>query len=305
MPILPPRQEQASGSAPSAGATFGATFGGIILFSLFVLAFVFWKRRGVYKKLKQEEQGSRRDGMIFDSEDTADEKEPHSSDSDSTPTHRQSNSQSMPLLTLPASPPNSRPAVSRLTIPASPGFMKTAFLDQGSAVSSACMNSSESAYSQFPSAQSATLHAGPSKHYPFDTTHAVPLHPYGMATSDVTAAAVPLITSARPRRSLHPFSGANLLQTDASRMRIDAIMELPSPFIFHPDGESVQGNTLPVSPMPRLSEELDSFIEMTPAATSATQSPETPGLDAYNFPMPPTQTHVPPLIIAKAKRGAI
>ncbi|KAJ7671732.1 hypothetical protein B0H17DRAFT_1085032 [Mycena rosella] len=81
---------------------------------------------------------------------------------------------------------------------------------------------------------------------------------------------------------------------------MDAIMELPSPFIFHPGAESRHRDTLPVSPMSKVSVELDAFIETTSATlSSGVQSPETPPGDAYGLPRRLLEEHVSPLKVAK------
>ncbi|KAJ7133167.1 hypothetical protein C8R44DRAFT_730362 [Mycena epipterygia] len=292
MPILSPRQklEQASKSGPSAGVTVGATFGGIILFSVLVFLIFLKRRRDLGR--------ARRNGLLFDSrssdlEDTAEEKQTHSSHPDSEPPY----SQSERLL---PSPTNlSRPYVPPLTIPPSPNLLtKSTFLDHHatSSVTSACMDSSDSTHFQFSaSSHSATLHAGPSKHRPSPTLPSA-FH-YGIETSDVTAAAAahrPLIMNPRPRQSVHPIKGPHLAP-ETALTRMDAIMELPSPVIFIPDTEQdVDGDTIPVSPMSKLSEELDAFIETIPPGEAEVQFPETP-----------TDVHVSPLQIVKARKEVV
>lgn len=307
MPILLPHQEQASGAGPSAGITFGITFGGILLLSLVIFVIFLLRRRNQ----RNHETARRRNGTLFDSgsdeaKDSLMEKQDQSSHSDQPPPPSHLSSTS--LLTSPDSSSGSRPLVPRITIPQSPPLMKSGFMDQhGSAVQSACMDSSESAYSQFSaSSHSATLHAVTARHFPSHTQHSA-AQPYGLTTSDVAAATRPLVTLPRPRRSLHPFSGANLITVpDASRMHMEAIMELPSPFIFGAGpaaaADPPRRDTLPVSPMSKLSEELDEFIETLPAPLSAAQqSPETPASAAYGFAKHSSVGHVSPLQIRKAQ----
>ncbi|KAJ7144503.1 hypothetical protein C8R44DRAFT_865416 [Mycena epipterygia] len=276
MPILPSRQrlEQASESGPSAGVTVGATFGGIVLFSLLVFL-VFLKRRRDQRNLGR----ARRNGLLFhsrssDSEDAAEEKQTHSSHPDSESPY----SQSERLLPSPTNLP--RPYVPPLTIPLSPNLLpRSTFLDHHatSAVTSACMNSSDSAHFQFSvSSHSATLHAGPSKHRPSPTLPSA-FH-YGMETSDVTAAAArrPLIMNPCPRQSVHPITGPHLA-TETARTRMGAMMELPSPLMFILDTEEDgDGDTMSVSPISKLSEELAAFIETIPPGEAKVQFPETP-----------------------------
>ncbi|KAJ6585814.1 hypothetical protein B0H19DRAFT_1110805 [Mycena capillaripes] len=322
MPILPPSQEQASGAGPSAGITVGATIGGIILLSLVIFLVFFLRRR---RDQSSQEMG-RKNSIFFNSgpeaaRDRLIEKETETQASHS---RNESDSSSTPLLTSPDSASSTRPLVPRITIPSSSPLMKSAFMDtHASAIYSACMNSSDSVYSQFSASSPApapTFHAGPTRHRP---THTVTqqrdsvsaMQPYGLpiATSAVTAAARPIITPARPRRSLHPFSGAQLITSgtpDPSRMHMQAIMELPSPFIFGAApgagatadhrGRARQ-DSLPVSPMSKLSEELDEFIEALPAPLSAAgQYPETPASAAYDMPLPESSAgHVSPLQIRR------
>jgi hypothetical protein len=89
-------------------------------------------------------------------------------------------------------------------------------------------------------------------------------------------------------------------------MHMEAIMELPSPFIFGAGpavaADPARRDTLPVSPMSKLSEELDEFIETLPAPLSAAQqSPETPASAAYGFAKHSSVGHVSPLQIRKAQ----
>ncbi|KAJ7440611.1 hypothetical protein FB451DRAFT_1300020 [Mycena latifolia] len=309
MPILP-RQEQAS--APSAGITFAATFGGVILLGLLVLLGFFAKRW----RDRRKQQRARRSEIFFDAVPTSDDLDvaspvdrPHEKVLDLTHTrsHSDSSSQSS-LIPAPGASESPRPSMPRLTIPDTPGFMKTAFLDHGSAVSSACMNSSDSVHSQWSVSDHPLpiFHPGPSALQPAAFhSHSSPSHAYNVATTDVTAAAVPLITQARPRRSLHPFAGGDLV-TDASRMRMDSILELPSPFIFHPDagGELPRRDSLPVSPTSPLSalEELDSF-PLPPVSLPRVPRPESPAPTPRALPILPLDAPVPPLQIAKKKAG--
>ncbi|KAF7335568.1 hypothetical protein MVEN_02210900 [Mycena venus] len=211
MPLLPPRQEQASATGPSAGLTFGLTFAGILGLGLVVFLIFF-----VVRKTQRSKEGGRRGGLLFSAE--PDETKDHLIDEQAPPVHSESDARiihrtqsvSTPL-TSPDSAGSSRPLVPRITIPDSPGLMTTAFMDaHGSAVHSACMDSSESAsaYSaQFPSATSShhphpiTVRAGPSRLLPVRTQaqqQQQPEQPTTVARGDVTAAvARPVITAGR------------------------------------------------------------------------------------------------------------
>lgn len=317
MPFLPPRQEQAPSSGPSTGLTFGITFAGILGLGLVVLSIYFIRRR---IQRKREGRRSPTSATLFDAsaEEVKDRlMEQHSHSNDRAIPQSPPPPSSTPLLPTSSEAASSpRPTVPRLLIPASPPppLIRGGFMGDrpASAVQSACMDSSTSAYSQFSSAstQAAILHAGPgaARHFPPPQQH-----PQGVATLSEMNAAVahPLVTPARPRRSLHPFSGAQIVTApDASRMHMTAIMELPSPFIFgaHPSTESDPSHrdTHPasVSPMSKLSNELDEFLDdsVLPTPTPDTaghhwQAPETPPEAAYN----PRHfdARVPPLQIRK------
>ncbi|KAJ6455328.1 hypothetical protein C8R47DRAFT_1228274 [Mycena vitilis] len=300
MPILSQRQEPASKAGPSAGITFAATFGGILLLGLVVLAISFFCRR---RELQRGQEMARQRSILFDSgseeaKDRLMEKEPQGADSP-----RPSNSGAVPLLISPDSASSARPLVPRITIPTTSPLIKSTFMDpHNSAVQSACMDSSESAYSQFSATQPATLHAGPSVHFPVPMLHSA-AQPYDVATTELTSAAQqPLVTAVRARLSLHPFTGTHVLTVSGPRTRMESITEIPSPFIFAaaPGAASdpARPDSYPVSPMSKLSSELEEFMDDIPEPPSAAvQSPETPGLAAY---LPARgSVHITPLQIRK------
>ncbi|KAJ7723790.1 hypothetical protein B0H16DRAFT_1597939, partial [Mycena metata] len=282
----------------SAAVTIGATISAVLLLAL-VLFLVFFKRhrdQGIRTRFPHNatlfEPGTdeAKDGLMDKQQQVSSSNQLESSQSPS-----------MSLPPLDESAGTARPLVPRLTIPGSADFLKTAFKDPyTSAVSSACMDSADSSYSHFSAAgQSGTMHVGPSRAFPILSG------PHNSTASDVTAGARPLITAARPQRSLHPVSGTHLITGDASRMRMDSIMELPSPFIFASRTESEsppQRDSMPVSPMSKLSEELDSFIETIPAPRSAEQGwSEISAPVAYGVPASTyaSDGHVSPLLIRK------
>ncbi|KAJ7160391.1 hypothetical protein C8R46DRAFT_1107957 [Mycena filopes] len=329
-------QERASDSGgSSAGVTVGATIGAILLLALVLFLFFFFKRN------RDSQQGSaghnrNRNAPMFDSGPDESktrlmsQEKPSSRGVSMSPapprvTQFPASSRSPPAMPAPilTSPPtDERPQVPRLTIPPSAGahFMQTVFTDAHaeSAVSSACMDSADadSAYSQFSAAgQSGVMHSGPSRHFPIFSGPEVVVDPSGSG-------------SARPgpRRSLHPIAGMHPHPV-TTRMRMDSIMELPSPYVFAPmplpsppsaSTTTISTSTathdyrrrstrdsIPVSPMSKLSEELDSFIDHAHSNDNPEEQwPETPASAAYSVPTThghggSGQGHVSPLSIRK------
>ncbi|KAJ7648864.1 hypothetical protein B0H17DRAFT_1147911 [Mycena rosella] len=276
MPILPPRNEQTSRSGPSVGITFGATLGGLVLFSLFVFLLFLaarWRELG-----KQERARTREILFAFGRLEDTTWKEDHSShpESDAPSPQAELDLQSTPLLTTATTSSNRRPSIPRLTIPPSPDVVKSP-----TAGSSGSMKSSESksTYSQYSAAsrQTRALRAGPSNPHP-SSSHLSPVQLYAAAT--------------HPRRSPHPRVTDAHLVADPS-IRRDSMGDPHSPFTVASARESYSRDLLPMSSISRLSEEHDpSGGETTP--TAGAQPPETPSFDAYRLP-PPTDVNVPPL----------
>ncbi|KAJ7767383.1 hypothetical protein DFH07DRAFT_769506 [Mycena maculata] len=214
--------------SPSAGITIGATLGAITLLAL--VLFLLCLKRPRDLRTQEHAQGNVRSRLLdqttsdYSSQDTAGE--PQSSSLDSSLSTEQFTDLQTPMLQIWSPPPSdSRPLIPRIVIPPSPPIMRSSAFDHPG---DSAVNSAESDYSQISAADSLILHGGPQKVQPQLSASS---YPYGIPTSDITAAACPLITVARPRRSLHPASGIHLIP-DTSPMPTDAMMDLPSPFIF-------------------------------------------------------------------------
>ncbi|KAF8164646.1 hypothetical protein K438DRAFT_1984569 [Mycena galopus ATCC 62051] len=244
MPILP--SQQRTGAVGGAGTVFGVTFGGILLLSLLIFLIFLVRRRNRGGKM------DRRSTAAIDSLVEHAIQLPHSSFSAIPPS--------------PELPSDHRPLVPHLTIPTSTPLMKSTFMDPALSAYSACIDSSESVSSEFSfSTQSVILHLGPSAS-----------RPYGLMTSDAAAAACPRITTVRPRRSLHPFSGPQLVTAPdpvGSMTHMAAIGEFPSPFTYRTE---TTGDTTAISPASKLSAELDEFSD-TYFTSVLYDSPPIPG----------------------------
>ncbi|KAJ7081202.1 hypothetical protein B0H15DRAFT_855382 [Mycena belliarum] len=267
MPILLSRQEQAS-SAPNAGITFAATFGGMLILGVVVLvAFLFLGKRWRERKLDAH---GRRDDVLFnvlpsDEPDEIHEKQPSASGGSELN-------------------PRRGPSMPRLTIPPSPTILRSAFQDPGpgSAVSSACMHSSVSAHDGWSASTAPLIHAHP---YATASSH-VDAHPYGLQMNAAPTPARPQITaappSARAHKSLRPFAG------DVPD-KLDTVMELPTPFIFTFNRDDLR----PAS---------DYSGRPTFPETPTTATTASPSLDL--FPIPPSSPPRPPQPLQIMKKHA-
>ncbi|KAJ7149431.1 hypothetical protein C8R43DRAFT_502870 [Mycena crocata] len=302
MPTVPPQSGSAS---PSTGITIGVTVGGIVFISLLV-SFVFLRRRRDQRRQDQ----SRRRGIVFDSNASAElpgrwgEKQANfstdSSRSNSPPDDSGPTNSQTPLLTpsdVDAST-SARPSIPRLTIPPSPPILSSSAFQQdpGTALSSACMDSSDSAYSQFSAsmrsagslARRTSFHPC-AAHFPSPASAAA----YPQVQTSVVAASRPLITAgAHTRRSMHPIPGSqgHLVAGTDRAVHMDVIMEFPSPFIFTANpGEPEQNQQSPLSQRPGLESPLSQRSRLDSL------------IDA--MPLPPTSLppHVLPLRIKKQK----
>ncbi|KAF8147613.1 hypothetical protein K438DRAFT_1779933 [Mycena galopus ATCC 62051] len=129
MPILPPGRQRAGAVGASAGMVFSVTFGGVLLLSLLVFLIFSMHRRNRLGKM------DRRNTAAIDSLIEHGIQLPHSS-----------------LSAIPPSaelPSDHRPLVPHLTIPTATPLMKSTFMDPALSTYSACVDSSESASSEF------------------------------------------------------------------------------------------------------------------------------------------------------------
>ncbi|KAJ7692245.1 hypothetical protein B0H17DRAFT_1200581 [Mycena rosella] len=197
MPLFTPRTGQTSNSGPGVGITFGATLGGLVIFSLFVFLLFLAAR---WRELEKQERARTRE-ILLESGRTEDTtwKEDNSSHPEFSP-QAELNLQSTPLL---ATSTSRRLSIPRLTIPPTPDVVKPP-----SACSSGCMKSSESesAYSQYSAAssQARTLRASPSNPHPSS-----PIYPPCSSTPQLLLCGAPLTPESPTRIWLptHPRFG--------------------------------------------------------------------------------------------------
>ncbi|KAK7052738.1 hypothetical protein R3P38DRAFT_2861700 [Favolaschia claudopus] len=220
-----------------------------------------------------------------------------------------SQSSTAPLLSTPDRESNSSPRPStstpppvppKLLIPESPPLLlQSSFMydpdhhSPNGGIESACMDSAVSPSFPSPSFPSTSTSKSPSSrsqpaaasiakftssHLPVLSQAQRPSAPLAL-TGVHASIARPTVVPARPRRSLHPFSGTQLLtgaahpDPDPARMHTAAIMDLPSPFIFgaypaasstidtgpNPNSSAVNNRTT-MPPMSAVSEEMDDVV---------------------------------------------